>query len=251
MTRKKKRKNKYQKRAENRAPQLSGEEITTNDNVKRRRQSNYHKDPRHHNHIAYLKMLDQHPTLVLNADYQPFSALPLSLWSWQDTVKSVFAGKVIVVDVYPNAIIRAVNMDMALPSVIALTDYVTQPSQAPAFTRRNVFLRDGYRCQYCAKRHRVHELSLDHVIPRCMGGKLEWENVVTCCKKCNGQKGSCLPGDLCSVGMKLLRIPRTPTRYELAAEATMPQRIHPTWTPFLGRIVKPPRERNGNEAQLL
>jgi len=211
----------------------------------------YQADSRHQDHIAYLKMLDRHPTLVLNADYQPLSALPLSLWSWRDTVKSVFAGKVVVVDVYPNATIRAVNIDMALPSVIALTEYVSQPSHMPTFTRKNVFLRDGYRCQYCASQYRFQELSLDHVIPRCMGGKLEWENAVTCCKKCNGQKGSRLPSDLRSVGMKLLRTPRVPTKYELAAisGAMIPRRVHPTWTPFLGMIVKPSDKGTGEEVK--
>ena len=51
------------------------------------------------------------------------SHLPLSLWSWQEAVKSVFSGKVVVVDVYPDVYIRAANMKMPLPSVIALTDY--------------------------------------------------------------------------------------------------------------------------------
>jgi hypothetical protein len=62
------------------------------------------------------------------------------------------------------------------------------------------------------------------------------ENTVTCCRKCNSQKGSTLPNKLRSVGMKLLREPRIPTKYELAAEAgkMVPRRVHPTWRPFLG-----------------
>mmetsp|Transcript_37456 Transcript_37456/g.44694 ORF Transcript_37456/g.44694 Transcript_37456/m.44694 type:complete len:342 (-) Transcript_37456:291-1316(-) len=206
---------------------------------------------RSQDHITYLKMLDRHSTLVLNADYQPLNALPLSQYSWQETVKSVFAGKVVVVDVYPNVTIRAVNMNIPLPSVIALTEYVPQPSQTPIFTRKNVFLRDSYTCQYCARHYRIQDLSLDHVIPRCMGGRLEWENAVTCCKKCNGRKGSCLPNNLHSVGMKLIRKPRIPTKYELAAVVgTMtPRRVHPTWTPFLGRLIKPPDESHGEEVK--
>jgi len=206
---------------------------------------------RSQDHITYLKMLDRHSTLVLNADYQPLSVLPLSQCSWQETIKSVFTGKVVVVDVYPNVTIRAVNMDIPLPSVIALTEYVPQPSQRPVFKRKNVFLRDRYTCQYCASHHSFQDLTLDHVIPRCMGGRLEWENAVTCCKKCNGRKGSCLPRDLHSVGMKLIRIPRIPTKYELApVVGTMaPRRVHPTWTPFLGMLIKPSDKSHGEEVK--
>ncbi len=62
------------------------------------------------------------------------------------------------------------------------------------------------------------------------------ENAVTCCKKCNSRKGSTLPNELRSVGMQLIREPRVPTKYELAAEAgkMVPRRVHPTWKPYLG-----------------
>ena len=77
----------------------------------------------------YLKMLDRHPALLLNADYQPMSSLPLSLWHWQEAVKAVFSGKVTVVDVYEDVKIRAANLEVALPSVIALNEYVPQFNQ--------------------------------------------------------------------------------------------------------------------------
>ena len=75
-------------------------------------------------------------------------------------MKALFSGKVVVVDVYQGITIKAVNLNVPLPSVIALTEYVPQPNQKPAFTRRNVFLRDSYKCQYCSKLYRTHDLSL-------------------------------------------------------------------------------------------
>lgn len=192
-------------------------------------------------HLALLKNLDRHPALVLNADYQPLSVLPLSVWSWQETIKGVFTGKVVVVDVYPGVTVRAVNVDVPLPSVIALTEFCRQPNQNPAFTRRNVFLRDGYVCQYCGNKFMTRDLSLDHVTPRCVGGKLEWENTVTACRKCNGKKGSTLPRDLKRIGMKLIREPRIPSKWELAANAQkmVPKKVHETWKPFLGMNMLP------------
>mmetsp|Transcript_58764 Transcript_58764/g.70072 ORF Transcript_58764/g.70072 Transcript_58764/m.70072 type:complete len:374 (-) Transcript_58764:119-1240(-) len=190
----------------------------------------------------YLKMLERHPALVLNADYQPLNYLPLSIWTWQEAVKAVFNGKVTVVDVYPDVNIRAVNLEIPLPSVIVLNEYVSQINkQRPAFTRRNVFLRDGYRCQYCNDIFRTSDLSLDHVLPRCMGGKLRWDNAVTCCKSCNSRKGSLPISEIKSVGMRLVREPRMPTAFELASEAgkLVPRKVHPTWTPFLGEGYVP------------
>ena len=174
--------------------------------------------------------------MVLNANYQPLRMLPLSIWSWQDTVKAVLSGKAVVVDIYPDVYVRAVNLDVPVPSVIALREYAPTGKARPAFTRRNVFLRDGYRCQYCVGLFRTSDLSLDHVEPRCLGGRLTWENTVTCCKRCNGRKGSLRPTELHRVGMELRSRPRIPTLYELAAEATkfVPRKVHSTWAPYLG-----------------
>mmetsp|Transcript_23016 Transcript_23016/g.40396 ORF Transcript_23016/g.40396 Transcript_23016/m.40396 type:complete len:414 (-) Transcript_23016:65-1306(-) len=182
------------------------------------------------------RKLDRHSALVLNADYRPLRMLPLSIWSWQDTVKAVLSGKAVVVDIYPDVFVRAVSLDIPVPSVIALLEYSQTGKARPAFTRRNVFLRDGYRCQYCSELFRTPNLSLDHVEPRCMGGKLSWDNTVTCCRKCNGRKGCLCPSELHRVGMELQAQPRCPSLYELSAEATkfVPRRVHPTWAPFLG-----------------
>ena len=191
--------------------------------------------------LQSLRNLDRHPALLLNADYQPMSWLPLSIWNWQEAVKAVFSGKVTVVDVYPDVTIRAAHLEVPLPSVIALTEYVPhQYDQTPAFTKRNVFLRDEYRCQYCSQLFHTRDLSLDHVVPRCRGGRLHWENAVTCCRKCNGRKGSLDLSELKGrLGMHLLRPPRTPTQYELAATASrmLPRRVHPTWEPYLGKAL--------------
>ena len=116
---------------------------------------------------------------------QPLSLLPLSLWSWQDAVKAIFSGKVTVVDVYPDVTIRAASLEIPLPSVIALNEYVPKSRHTPAFTRRNVFLRDEYKCQYCRERFHTNDLSLDHVVPRCKGGVLSWYVVASLPKVCS------------------------------------------------------------------
>lgn len=93
--------------------------------------------------------IEQSPSLVLNADYTPLSHLPLSLWSWQDTLRAVFSGKAVVVSEYSDLVVRSVSCSFALPSVIALTTYQKVPCQIPVMSRRNLYIRDGFKCQVC------------------------------------------------------------------------------------------------------
>ena len=94
--------------------------------------------------------LEKCPALVLNADFRPLSYYPLSLWCWQDAVKSVFLEKVSIVSNYKRKI-RSPSFEMSLPSVIALKNFI-KPSEHPSFTRFNVFLRDKFACQYCGEK---------------------------------------------------------------------------------------------------
>ena len=106
-----------------------------------------------------FKMIEQNisleicPALVLNADYRPLSYYPLSLWSWQDSVKSVFLDRVSIVSYY-DRVIRSPSYSMKLPSVIALKSFV-KPQSNPNFTRFNVFLRDKFTCQYCGSNNEL------------------------------------------------------------------------------------------------
>ena len=139
------------------------------------------------------------PALVLNADYQPLSYFPLSLWSWQDTIKAVFLDRVNIVSEY-DEIVRSPGFSMKVPSVISLKEYVKN-QKSPIFTRFNVFLRDKFSCQYCGSKN---ELTFDHLLPRSKGGKTDWNNVVTACSSCNVKKGGRL---LKSSGMSLFQWP--------------------------------------------
>ena len=144
------------------------------------------------------------PALVLNADYTPLSYYPLSLWSWQTAIKAAFLDRVSVVAEY-DRVVHSPRFAMRLPSVIALRDYV-KPSAHPAFTRFNLFLRDRFSCQYCGGRG---ELTFDHVVPVAQGGRKDWENIVTCCIRCNRRKGGRTPEQ---AGMHRIRHPPRPPR---------------------------------------
>ena len=177
-----------------------------------------------------LSAVENSPALVLNADFRPLSYLPLSLWSWQESVKAVFLDRVNIVSEYDQTV-RSPSFEMRLPSVIALKDYVPQ-ARRPAFTRFNVFLRDRFSCQYCGGRLPTPDLTFDHVIPRSRGGRTSWENVVTACGGCNLRKGNRMPA---AAQMQPRNKPRAPTAYELQehGRAFPPNFLHESWRDFL------------------
>ena len=137
---------------------------------------------------AYAATPEAFPALVLNADFRPLSYYPLSLWSWQESVKAVFLERVNIVSEY-DRFVRSPSFEMRLPSVVSLKAYV-KPALYPAFTRFNVFLRDRFMCQYCGSKD---DLTFDHLIPRSRGGQTRWDNVVAACAPCNLSKGGHLP----------------------------------------------------------
>mmetsp|Transcript_3277 Transcript_3277/g.3438 ORF Transcript_3277/g.3438 Transcript_3277/m.3438 type:complete len:246 (+) Transcript_3277:66-803(+) len=180
--------------------------------------------------------IDMSPALVLNADYTPLSYLPLSLWCWQSTLRAVFNGKAVVVSEYSDLVVRTVSCAFPLPSVIALTSYQKAPSfRIPLYSRRNVYIRDLFKCQYCNGQFGVKDLSLDHVTPRSMGGKLTWSNTVTACLCCNNKKGQMDVKDLAKIGMKLRMLPRVPSQKELQSKSKIFKKtlLHPHWTIYV------------------
>lgn len=170
---------------------------------------------------------DACPALVLNADYRPLSYFPLSLWSWQDTIKAVFLDRVNIIAEYDRAV-RSPTFEMRLPSVVSLKTFV-RPARYPAFTRFNVFLRDRFECQYCGARE---ELTFDHVIPRSKGGHTTWENVVAACSPCNLKKGGHLPSE---VKMEPRQKPYRPSVQDLHRNGRLfpPNYLHESWLDFL------------------
>ena len=125
--------------------------------------------------------------------------------------------------------IQAVNFMIQVPRVIRLVGYDRFPTNSVKFSRRNVFLRDNNRCQYCGKTYHTKELSLDHVIPRSRGGKMTWENIVCACIRCNVKKGGRTPQE---AGMALQQKPRKPIRSPLLADKLNSQK-YAVWKKFV------------------
>ncbi len=125
--------------------------------------------------------------------------------------------------------VSTVNFYIAVPRIIRLLFYDRLPRNEVKLNRRNIFARDKNRCQYCGQRQPTSELSLDHVIPRSMGGKTVWENIVCACAECNVKKGGRNPKQ---AGMTLIQKPVRPKHNPLVHIHLGHQRYH-SWKQFL------------------
>ncbi len=181
----------------------------------------------------------QRPTLVLNRNWQPVHVSTVAR-----TLIMLYSGTVRAIDpddyqayewtdwarLRPRngeRFVQAVSMRLRVPEVVALSEYDALPNLAVSFSRRNVFKRDRYTCQYCGIQPGEEDLTIDHVIPRAKGGVSSWENCVLACLSCNGRKGSRLPEQ---TAMKLRRKPVRPTWRPLYAHTTI--RVE-SWSKFI------------------
>ena len=158
--------------------------------------------------------------LVLNQNYEP-----LNVCNARRAFVLLDRGKAEVVTDTERAL-RSVARAFHIPSVIRMVYYIKRPRPAARLSRREVFARDGFTCQYCGRRSR--DLTLDHVLPRHRNGPHTWENLVSACKSCNHRKAGRTPDE---ARMRLSRAPRRP-RTSLAAIFWHHLETHPAWHAF-------------------
>ncbi len=159
--------------------------------------------------------------LVLNGNYEP-----LHVCTVRRALGLLLTEKAHLV-VNGRGYIRTVRTQVPVPSVIRLRYIVRRPYPQVKLTRREVFRRDGYTCQYCGRQS--SRLTVDHVVPRERGGKTVWTNVVTACPECNQRKGNRTPQE---AHMRLMRPPAPPpntARYRFQRYLG----LHQEWEPYL------------------
>ena len=128
-------------------------------------------------------------TLMLNADGAPVSWLPLSIIPWEEAVKYIVLEKATVLDFYEDWIVHSATWETQVPAVMILREYEKRKTSI-RYSKHNVFLRDGYTCQYCGDDVSKKTATLDHVLPVSHGGKTTFENTVCACATCNANKGN-------------------------------------------------------------
>ncbi len=126
-----------------------------------------------------------------------------------------------------SRLFKPCDSESCAPEVVALVEYDRLPSAVVAFSRRNVFKRDRYTCQYCGTQPGTDELTIDHVLPRSRGGQSTWTNCVLACFQCNKRKADRTPEQ---AGMHLKKRPVRPNSRPLYADHHV--RIE-SWTKFI------------------
>lgn len=164
--------------------------------------------------------------LVLNQNYEP-----LHVCNVRRAVVLVERGKAEVIDRLDRAkaLLRTVTGEYDVPSVIRMVYFIRRPRPVMRLSRREVFNRDRFMCQYCGRRTALKDLTLDHVIPRFRGGRHTWENLVSACRGCNHRKAGRTPRE---ARMTLRSRPRRPrvTPINLFGQYLESQ---PGWAPFI------------------
>lgn len=159
------------------------------------------------------------PTLVLNRNWQPVGVATVArslVKVWNETARVVDPADYRLYDwadwaaLQPeegDPFIQTRRLRLRVPEVITLTKYDRLPQNAVTFSRRNVFKRDRFTCQYCGRQPGSEDLTIDHVTPRAQGGTSTWDNCVLACLDCNARKADRTPQQ---ARMPLRHTPRRP-----------------------------------------
>jgi 5-methylcytosine-specific restriction endonuclease McrA len=129
-------------------------------------------------------------------------------------------------------LIHTPRLVLKVPRVVVLQAYDRMPRSHVRFSRQNIYLRDGFTCQYCGRTLPRSQLNLDHVVPRSQGGRTTWENVVCSCVRCNLSKGGRSPEQ---AGIRLLKEPRRPSWSSLSP--VFGKVPYKEWLPFLDPVA--------------
>jgi 5-methylcytosine-specific restriction endonuclease McrA len=165
-----------------------------------------------------ISLLFQNHARVVDADGQTYT-----FDDWSEVSQEM---------IYTNEeFVSSPTLKIKIPRVIVLTLYDKLPKRHVSFTRKNIFERDHHQCQYCgvSGRDKGVTLNLEHVLPKCRGGKTTWENIVASCTKCNTKKGN---RTLREVGWKLRKTPTMP-KWSPTIQLSLRAKPHKEWVNFL------------------
>jgi 5-methylcytosine-specific restriction endonuclease McrA len=165
--------------------------------------------------------------LVLDSNW-----MPQAFCSWENAIKLVYEDRATVIkEDEGGKVLRSPSLTMGLPRIIVVKNAWTKRKRLSVpCTRRNLLIRDHATCQYCGKGVSTSDYTIDHVIPRCQGGKTVWDNVVVSCQRCNFPKAGRTPAQ---AHMTLINKPYVPKphdpRYNFKLHI---KKLRPEWSEY-------------------
>ena len=181
------------------------------------------------------------PVMVLNKSWMPIRIVPAykaitlvfaekasaistedwSVYNWEKWVERDLSEK-------PYGLISTSSCDVEIPEIIVLSIYDKVFRKDVRLTKRNIYIRDGYKCQYTGKRLKECDADIDHVNPRSKGGTNSWGNMVVCTKEINRMKADRTPEQ---AGLKLIRKPKKPNTDRMLIDPKI--KVPESWTKFI------------------
>ena len=166
--------------------------------------------------------------LLLNNNFEV-----LNFINWKRAMKLLYKEKADVVSAWADVRIKFGNDNVNFPAIVRLKYYINKKFGQLLFSRKAVFRRDGLKCQYCSVNLQSNQATMDHIIPKCIGGASSFTNCVTACYPCNNKKGNRTLED---ANMRLIRKPIAPIGYCYSMSEN--ERWHPDWNIFFGQEMK-------------
>jgi len=162
--------------------------------------------------------------LVLNSSYEP-----INICSMHRAIVLMLRG-IAFPEELTHKYIHSPSIAIQIPSVIRLIEYVRIEYRITGLSKRTIFVRDQFTCQYCGRRFDGNNLTLDHILPQSRGGKNIWENIVTACNRCNSRKADKTPSE---AGLQLISPPRPFGSYYFLQWVRMEGQKYDAWRKYL------------------
>lgn len=166
--------------------------------------------------------------LILNADGNPVSILPLRVKTWQEAILSIYKDNTQPLHIYEDWTVRSARAKFNVPAVLVMPNFVNY-KRFVSFSKRHLCVRDAFTCQYCREVFPEKQLTKDHVVPDSHGGPMSWENIVAACYPCNQMRGN-------NTKIKPAKAPYRPSYFEMVDKVrqypiTVP---HESWGYYIG-----------------
>lgn len=132
---------------------------------------------------------------------------PIKMVTWQRAIYYIISNRGLIIDEYEDFHVRSIKLVIRVPKILQVRgkNPINEGNREVSLSNHNIYIRDNHTCAYCNHKFHKKNLSIDHITPKCQGGKNSWDNLITACTSCNNKKGGKTPEE---ANMPLLFYPK-------------------------------------------